>query len=203
MPLRKVATLGVVTGSGGRVVRELRAAVATLLVVGLGAAAHTVGGGTPLQLVPATVLVVVVAPLVWLLLRSRTSLPRMVAAIVVGQVVTHVTLAAMAPSTGGSATAAHVHGAVALSSEGSTALAGVHLTTPMLLAHLAATLVAGVLLTRGEDVLRAVVRWLLAEACAAPVPGTTARVVVDGGLLGLTNRSVRPVGGRGPPLHSC
>ena len=41
-------------------------------------------GGTrdfALRLVPATVLVVVVAPLVWLLLRSRTSLPRMVVAI--------------------------------------------------------------------------------------------------------------------------
>lgn len=184
-------------------VRELRAAVATLLVVGLGAFAHTVAGGAPLQLVPAAVLVVVVGPLVWLLLRSRTSLPRMVVAIAVGQVVTHVTLAAMAPSTGGSATTAHVHGAVALSSEGSAALAGVHLTAPMLVAHLAATLVAGVLLTRGEDVLRAVVRWMLTEAFAAQVPATTARVVVDGGPPVLTDRSVRPVGGRGPPLHSC
>ena len=183
--------------------RQLRAAVATLLVVGLGASAHAVGGGTPLRLVPATVLVVVVAPLVWLLLRSRTSLPRMVVAIAAGQVVTHVTLAAMAPTTGGSATAAHVHGAVALSSAGSTAPAAVHLTGSMLLAHLAATLVAGVLLTRGEDVVRAVVRWLLTEVSAAPVPGTTARAVVDGSPLGLTHRLVRPVGGRGPPLHLC
>ncbi len=198
------ATLGAVTGSGGRAVRQLRAAVATLVVVGLGASAHSVGGGSSLQLVPATVLTLLVAPLVWILLRSRTSLPRMVLAIGSGQVVTHVTLAAMAPATGGTATPAHAHGAVALSAAGPDLPAALHLSGPMLLAHLAATVLAGVLLTRGEDVVRVVARWFCTRIPAAPVLGVTAvPTVVVGRSRGFSGRAVRPVGGRGPPLHTC
>ena len=183
--------------------RRLRAVVATLLVVGLGATAHTLGGGPALQPLPVAVLLVLVAPLVWHVVRARTSVPRMALAVGAGQVVTHVALAAMAPSTGGSAAAAHVHGGVALTSSGQVGPAAAHLSTSMLLAHAVATVVASVLLTRGEDVLRAVVRWLLVELPAAPLSPRPAGTVADTGPRGLVGRAVRPVGGRAPPLHAC
>ena len=182
--------------------RQLRAAVATLVVVGLGASGHVVAGGAALQPVAAAVLVLVVAPPVWLLLRSRTSMPRMVLAIAAGQALTHLALAAMAPSTGGAEVAVHVHGA-GLSSTGSVAPSALHLSSSMLLAHLAATALAAVLLTRGADGLRAVARWLLPAVPATPVPLRTCRTVAEADTRGLTGRAVRPVGGRGPPLHAC
>lgn len=184
-------------------VRQLRAAVATLVVVGIGASAHTIADGATLPPVAVAVLVLLVGPVVWLLLRSRTSMPRMVLAIGAGQALTHLALVAMVPSTGGAEAAAHVHGATALSSTSSTAPFALHLSGSMLLAHVAATALAAVLLTRGEDVLRCVVRWLLPEVPAAPVPLRTCHIVADGDTRGLTGRAVRPVGGRGPPLLAC
>lgn len=196
-------TIGAVSESGGRAVRVLRALVATLVVVGLGSSAHVTAGGA-VQPVPLAMLLVLVGPLVWLLVRSRTSVSRMALAAGAGQVVTHLTLMAMAPATGSSTVGAHVHHAVAVP-EGAPALQqALHLSVPMVLAHLLATVLAAVLLTRGEDAVRAVARWVVAVVRSAGVvpagslllePATTVRR--------LSGRTVRPVGGRAPPLHAC
>ncbi len=196
-------TLGPVNGSGGRATRQLRAAVATLVVVGLGGSAHAMGGGSALRPVPAVVLLLLVGPLVWLVVRSRTSLPRMVLAVGAGQLVTHLALMAMAPSQGGSAVTAHVHGALAATGNGPSLPTALHLTGSMLAAHLVATVLASLLLTLGEDVVRAVVARLVAVLAAAPVLVTLRTVPAVAPVRRVAGRTVRPVGGRAPPLPAC
>ena len=90
-------------------VRLLRAAVATLVVIALGSSAHQAGGGPSLQAIPVLVLAVVVGPLVWVIIRSRASAWRMALATALGQAVTHVLLAGMSSTAGGAAIAPHVH----------------------------------------------------------------------------------------------
>ena len=104
----------------------LRALVATLVVVGFGGWAHQMGGGAPLRLIPAVVLTLLVGPVVCLCVRRRSSVPRMLVATSLGQVVTHVALTGMTPRTGGSAVRLHLHEVAAplplLPTEGSSAL---------------------------------------------------------------------------------
>lgn len=185
--------------------RQLRAAVATLVVVGLGGSAHAMGGGPALRPLPAVVLLLLVGPLVWLTVRTRTSLPRMVLAVGAGQVVTHLALVAMAPSQGGTALGAHghVHGAVAATGNGPSLPAGLHLTGSMLAAHLLATVLAGLLLTLGEDVVRAVVARMFTVLRVPHVLVTLAPLPGVGPVRRLAGRTVRPVGGRAPPLRTC
>ncbi|GAA4404660.1 hypothetical protein GCM10023168_17600 [Fodinibacter luteus] len=184
--------------------RMLRATVATLVVIGLGHSAHTLGGGAGPQPLAVTVLALLVAPLVWAVVRGRATASRMVLAMAAGQLVTHAALVAMAPGSG-TAAAAHLHGDAALvvaapPAGGADLTAALHLTPGMLLAHALATVLAAVLLSHGEDAVRAAVRQLLPDR---PPVGTMvgrrplappARPAV------LTGRAVGPVGGRGPPL---
>lgn len=180
----------------------LRALVATLVVVGLGSSAHAVGGGA-VQPVALAILLVVVAPPVWLVVRSRTSVGRMVLAVGAGQVVTHLTLMGMAPATGSSPAAPHLHHAVAVPEAASALPTALHLGAPMVLAHVVATVLAGVLLTLGEDAVRAVVRRLVTVLRHAPTRAGTGLAPARVAVRRLTGRRVRPVGGRAPPLRAC
>mgnify|MGYP003441062685 FL=1 len=191
-----------VSASTGVQVRMLRALVATLVAVGFGGWAPEMGGGEPLRLIPAVVLTLLVGPVVCLCVRRRSSVPRMLVATSLGQVVAHLALTGMAPRTGGSAVRLHLHEVAAplplLPTEGSSALS---VTGTMLLAHAVATVVASLLLTVGADVVRAVVRRLVVLATlSVPVThGIPARTVTSW-MPVLRGRVVAPLGGRAPPL---
>jgi hypothetical protein len=191
-----------VSASTGVQVRMLRALVATLVAVGFGGWAHEMGGGEPLRLIPAVVLTLLVGPVVCLCVRRRSSVPRMLVATSLGQVVAHLALTGMAPRTGGWAVRLHLHEVAAplplLPTEGSSALS---VTGTMLLAHAVATVVASLLLTVGADVVRAVVRRLVVLATlSVPVThGIPARTVTSW-MPVLRGRVVAPLGGRAPPL---
>ena len=191
------------SGSGGRGVRRLRAVVASLVVVALGASAHGMSGGPALNPISAVVLLVLVGPVVWLVLHARTSVVRMVLAVAAGQVVTHLALVGMAPSPGHALAAHHVHDASAMVALGSTQPLALHITGPMVLAHVLATVVASLLLTVGEDVVRAVVRRLVVVLSAATVPATVRLCRGMAPVRRLPGRLTRPVGGRAPPLRAC
>ena len=202
--LHDAATLGAVIESGAPLVRLLRAVVATLVVIGFGSAAHQVAGGPAPQPIPLVILGVLVGPLVWCIVRSRTSVPRMVLATALGQVSTHVLLAGMSATAGGAASEPHVHGALSTHPVGASMPMTLHLTWSMLVAHAVATVVAAVLLTAGDDAVRATVRRLLAPASAsASAEGPRLVARVDPWVGSLVGRSVRPVGGRAPPLRAC
>lgn len=204
-----MATIERVTGSQERVARMLRATVATLVVIGLGHTAHALGGGSGPQPLAVVVLAALVAPIVWALVRRRATAPRLALAMGAGQLVTHLALVAMAPGQG-STSAPHVHGASALttsdavafaSATGTTVAATLHLTPGMIAAHALATVVAAVVLSRGGDAVRAVVRALLpTHPRTAAVAGIRGLVAPISALLAPTSRAVRPVGGRAPPL---
>lgn len=183
--------------------RMLRAAVATLVVIGLGHTAHTLGGGTGPQPLAVVVLAALVAPVVWAVVRRRTTAARTVLAMAAGQLVAHVALVAMAPVRGAAA-AAHVHGDAALPASTSAGAADLattlHLTPAMVAAHVLATVLAAVVLSHGEDAVRAAVRILLPGRPATVVTGGRRLLAPVPRVAVLTGRAVRPVGGRGPPL---
>lgn len=185
--------------------RLLRAVVATVVVIGLAASAHSLGGGASLTPVAALVLATLVGPLVWALTRTRTSLPRMLTATLAGQVVTHVLLAGMAPAATGTAARAHVHEGVSLASAAEpTAHTALHLGPSMVLAHVVATLVAGLLLTLGADVVGAVLRGVLAVVRTLPaMPRRAVAALVDALVRPRDGRVVGPLGGRAPPPQAC
>ena len=188
-----------VSASTGVQVRMLRALVATLVAVGFGGWAHEMGGGEPLRLIPAVVLTLLVGPVVCLCVRRRSSVPRMLVATSLGQVVAHLALTGMAPRTGGSAVRLHLHEVAAplplLPTEGSSALS---VTGTMLLAHAVATVVASLLLTVGADVV--VRRLVVLATLSVPVThGIPARTVTSW-MPVLRGRVVAPLGGRAPPL---
>jgi hypothetical protein len=201
-PSPRAATLAPVTASAGGVTRILRAAVATLVIIGVGATAHEMGGGAPLRLIPAVVLAVLVGPMVWVCVRRKTTLPRMLSATALGQVVTHLALAGMVPTPGASASGVHLHDAMAPMPLMPPSMApSLSLTSSMLLAHALATLIASVLLTAGVDVIRAVVRHVtvrdrLPRVAVAVPQGAPIHVLVRV----LDGRVVGPIGGRAPPL---
>ena len=217
-PVRGRGYAHLVTGMPQRArdARMLRALIATLVVIGLGHTAHSLGGATGPQPLAVGVLAALVGPLVWALVRRGASATRLGVAMGAGQVLTHLTLVAMAPGRGTS-TAVHVHGASglptsdAVTSAGATVtstgtavtslLAGLHVTPGMLAAHAIATVLAAVLLSRGEDAVRAVVRALLPEPLSLRFAHGIRRLAVEAGALTTpTSRALRPVGGRGPPL---
>lgn len=194
----------------------LRALVATLVVIGLGHTAHSLGGATGPQPLAVGVLSALVGPLVWALVRRGASATRLGVAMGAGQVLTHLTLVAMAPGRGTS-TAAHVHGASGLPTSdavaaagaavtsagaaGTSLLASLHVTPGMLAAHAIATVLAAVLLSRGEDAVRAVVRALLPQPLSIGFAHGIQRLAVEATTLATpTSRALSPMGGRGPPL---
>ena len=97
------------TGRG--VLRATRAALVTLLVVGLAASAHALGGGAAPGLIASGVLALLVGPVAWWCTRRRMTSLRLVMLLGGAQAAVHVALATMAP-VAGTATAAHVHGAL-------------------------------------------------------------------------------------------
>jgi hypothetical protein len=181
----------------------LRAAVATLVVIGLGHSAHTLGGGAGPQPLAVAVLAVLVGPVVWAVVRHRTSAARMAVAMGAGQIVTHLALVSMAPGQG-NAVAAHAHGDSALSAAASAAgadlVSTLHPTPTMLTAHALATALAALVLSHGADAVRAVARGILPArpVTKAPAGWRPSAPMPHVGVL--TGRAVRPVGGRGPPL---
>lgn len=196
-------SLSGVTTSTASTVRGLRATVATAVVVGLGASAHHMGGGADLQPLAAALLVLLVGPLAWTLLRRRTSLLRMLVATEVGQLVTHVALSTMAGSAGGEAVRAHVHGGGALPAATVHASMTTSVSLPMVLAHLVAGLLAALVLTLGPDALRRLVPHLLPAHRDVVVPGTLRSRPAEAPRRRLTGRTVRPLGGRAPPALAC
>lgn len=184
--------------------RGLRAVVATLVIVGLGSVAHTAAGGPVLRPFPAVVLLALVGPLVWLVVSVRTSFPRMMVATSTGQVVAHLALVGMQPSTSGTAVVTgHLHHAVGVPAGTASPPMALHVSGSMLLAHVVATVLASVLLSVGEDVVRAVVALLVAVLRPAGTPATARIRPGEAPGLRLAGRSLRPVGGRAPPLHAC
>ena len=183
--------------------RLLRAVVATLVVIGLGSSAHQAGGGPSPQAIPVLVLAVVVGPLVWVIVRSRASVPRMALATALGQVVTHVLLAGMSPTAGGTATGLHVHETLSPHVAGPSPTMTSHPAWSMLVAHAVATVLAAMILTAGDDVVRAATRRLLTAPTWPTVTVGRLALPVESALGSLAGREMRPVGGRAPPLHAC
>lgn len=192
------------TASGGRDVRLLRAVVATVVVIGLGGSAHSMGGGVGLTPVAALVVAAVVGPLVWTITRTRTTVPRMLVATAAGQVVTHLMLVAMAPSSTGTATAVHAHDSLPLATAAGPMPMDLHLSASMVLAHALATLLAGLLLTLGADVARRALRGLAAPVTMVRLAAPRRPRVLVGVLpQPLDGRVVGPLGGRAPPSQAC
>ena len=151
--------------------RTVRAVAATVLFVGFGAAAHRLGVGLPVQAIPKVIVAVLVAPMVWLLLPAAVSVPRAFLAACIGQAVLHWALVGMEPSSGGSATLAHLHPDLPSGLVNATGHAsGSPTSLSLLQAHAAAVVLTCVVLVVADDVLRAVLR-LDPGPLTAPQPG--------------------------------
>lgn len=187
------------TGRGA--LRVARAAVATLLVLGLGTSAHTLGGGAAPGLMASVVLALLVGPVAWWCTRRRLDAPRLLALLGGAQAAVHLTLSAMAPVTG-TAVAGHVHGGLppGLAADASVAGHGHLPGGSMLLAHLAATVLAALLLARAEGVLWQVVSLLLPRLPTRVRVPAQVRTAVAPVLAVLAGRTPRPLGGRAPPV---
>ena len=139
--------------------RSLRAIAATLVFIEFGAAAHRLGVGVPVQAIPKVVVAVLVAPTVWLLLRSSVSLPRALLAASSAQVIVHLALLGMEPSSGGSAAPTHLHESFrVVPIDGTGPVAGPPPSVPLIQAHVASVLLTCLILLVADDVLRAVMR---------------------------------------------
>ncbi len=188
------------TGRG--LLRASRAALATLLVLGLAVSAHTLGGGTPPGLMASVVLALLVAPVAWWCARRRLGPVRLVALLGGAQVAVHLALSAMAPVSGG-ASPVHVHGGLP-PDLGPASDAAVHAQhTPgasMLLAHVVATVLTALVLARAEDVLWRVVTLLLPRPLGRPGIPVEVRTAAAPAVVVLSGRAPRPLGGRAPPV---
>jgi len=184
-------------------VRASRAALATLLVLGLAASAHTLGGGAPPGTLAGVVLALLVGPIAWWCTRRELGVLGLTGLLAGAQVLVHAGLSAMAPAAG-TASAAHVHAALPAGLAGGPGTAAAQPShgpgTTMLLWHVVATVVTALLLARAEDVLWRVVRLLLPPVAASRSLPATARAVVAPVVVLRSGRSLRPVGGRAPPL---
>lgn len=187
------------TGRG--LLRVSRAALATLLVLGLASSAHTLGGGHAPGPLAGTVLALVVGPLAWWCTRRRLSAVRLLALLGGAQVLVHAALTAMAPGTG-TGSALHVHGGLPAGLGGSAgALEAGHAAGPgMLLAHVVATVVTALLLARAEEVLWRVVLRLLPRRARTPRVPARVRTAPRPEVVVLGGRPLRPLGGRAPPV---
>ncbi len=187
-------------------VRLLRAALATMVVIGLASGAHALGGGsapTPLAL---AVLGTALAPALWWVSAGELTTSRLIALLAGTQVVVHGALMAMAPGHGTSS-AAPMHGGASLGSSGDpmatahlTPMAMAHLTPMMLALHAAATVATAVVLSRAERVLWWVVSLVRPRLGRRFVGVVGSRVAPERPLLLLPFRRTRPLGGRAPPL---
>lgn len=187
-----------VVDAGGGVLRLLRAALTTLVVLGLASGAHTVGGGSAPTVPALAVLTIVLGPALWWASSRELTPLRMTAMLGGSQVLVHAALMAMAP-VHGSAPAVHVHGNVLLPSLDQPMVMG-HLTPSMLAVHAAATALTAVVLARAERILWWVVSTVLPRrrSLFRAVPAGRVAPVPVRPLLPF--RGTRPLGGRAPPL---
>ncbi len=188
------------TGRG--LLRASRAALTTLLVLGLASSAHAVGGGGSPGLMALLVLALLVGPVAWWCTRRRLGAVRLVALLGGAQVAVHLSLSAMAPVTG-SASAVHVHGGLPAGlGPAAGAAADAHPTAgaSMLLAHVAATVLTAVVLARAEGLLWRVVTLLVPSAVGRVRVPATVRTTATPVVVVLSGRAPRPLGGRAPPV---
>lgn len=182
--------------------RASRASLQALLVLGLAASAHTLGGGTAPGPVSLGVLGLLLAPVAWWASGRQLRAGRLLALLGGAQALVHAALTAMSPGVG-DGLARHVHGGLPTALGASPAVADhVHpaLGPSMLLAHGAATVLAALLLAHAESVLWRALARLLPRVPAAVRVRACAPVLPEPAPLRLTGRSVRPLGGRAPPL---
>ncbi len=189
-----------VVDAGAGMVRVLRAALATMVVVGLASGAHTLGGGSAPAPLALAVLAAALAPALWWVTARELTTSRMTGLLGGTQVLVHAALMAMGPGHG-SAAAAHVHGAHGLPPAGEP-MAMTQLTPAMLALHAAATVATAVVLSRAERVL-----WWVVSLVRPPLGqrfhGVAGGPVAAGRvLLPLPFRRTRPLGGRAPPLFA-
>lgn len=175
----------------------LRAALTTLVVLGLASAAHTMGGGSAPTPLAVAVLGIMIAPAVWWVSSRELTPGRMAAVLGASQVLVHGALVAMAPGQG-SAAAVHVHGGSALPTLDQPMVMA-HLTPSMLAMHAVATGVTAVVLARGERALWWVLSRLLPEVRAPYGPNPGCRVLPAAAMAPAVFRSTVPLGGRAPP----
>lgn len=190
--------------AGSGLVRGLRAAVVSTLVVLLAVTAHATGGGHTSP-VATVLLLLVIAPVSWIAVGRRLHARTLMALLGGAQLLVHVAMVALTASSPGGGVARQGHGAhsAGLVLGGSMPMPGHAAMRPqMLLAHLAITVVTALLLAHGERLLWQVVSRLMPvvarvhvpAACGTPLPAAPgprlhARLVV------LTTPT------RGPPLR--
>ncbi len=187
-----------------RQVRAVRGAIGALVAVLLGAAAHTIGGGEA----PSPAVVAAVALLAWpfavLLAGRRLAGWRIVATVMVTQLLLHVAFTLVGHGTAAVASPAGHHGAVSLALLSGTTVAP---DAPMTAMHVAAAVSTVFVLYAGERMLRALARGIRLvfariDAVVAPlanrVPSaTTTPVAAPSSFLPLSSLSRR-----GPPVFA-
>lgn len=182
--------------------RASRASLQALLVLGLSASAHTLGGGSAPGPVALAVLGLLLAPVAWWASRRKLAAGRLLVLLGGAQLLVHVALSSMAPGAGHGA-AQHVHGALPPAiGAAATSVSHLHpaMGLSMLLAHAAATVIAALLLAHAESVLWRAVALLSPRLPADAPVRPCARVHPEPAPLHLTGRTVRPLGGRAPPV---
>ncbi len=138
--------------------RTLRSGLTVLVVLGLATSAHVLGGGQAPGAVGLGVIGLALAGPVWWAAGRRLGTGPLAALLGAAQVFVHLSLMAMAPTSGGSATV-HVHGGLppgmATGLPDAAAPMAMHhgLGGTMLLAHTVATVVTALVLARGEAAL--------------------------------------------------
>jgi hypothetical protein len=195
--------------------RLLRALGLLATVTGLVLGAHMAGGGAVAP-VPAAAVAALLWPGALLAARRRVRLALLLPGLAAGQVAGHALLALLGASTAAAPTsvtvaclehAGHLHPAAAacLAADGYApvahhAMGSVLPSGSMLVTHLIATVVAAVLVTRGEAII-----WRLVDLVAPRRPRivgpATVRAVVRGAVrAAIASPSVPSPTGRAPPV---
>ncbi|KDA04839.1 hypothetical protein DC31_04810 [Microbacterium sp. CH12i] len=188
-----------------RQLRLLRGATASSVATIIAAVSHTIGGGTPPHPLLVIALSVFLAPISTLLVGRTPGLAKLSTAVLVSQVVFHVLFVALgATLTPGVAVSGHQHvltlptvAATLPAASGDAAMAG---------AHFFAGILTVAMLWRGEQLLRAIARWVRAVLRVRmpqlpadwPIPaslGETTHIFVSTIRVG-------DISLRGPPLLS-
>lgn len=173
----------------------------------IAAVSHTVGGGSSPHPLLVLALSVFLTPIAALLVGRTPRIARLAAAVLLSQSVFHVLFhllgAALGPVSGASV---HQHHAMTLHPAPGPALLSAAPDAPMLAAHVVAAVLTTALLWRGEQLLRAIGRWVRASLQAG-MPGRLhppARpllpVVADRVVVSVLR--VGDVSRRGPPALS-
>ncbi len=197
--------------------RAARALVVTGLLVALTTAAHTLGGAR-VSAAAVLVLTLLLLPTAGYAVGRRLGTGALLLLLGAGQGVGHVLLTAMTPSAHGSAErlpghlAAHDtvdvalvgapmvnHTALGHASTGH-AMAGGTGGTAMLLTHILATVLLGVLLAKGETALWAVLAWLLPPGAAPARCGHPRLILAVPPRTGRGRLFITSAVARGPPV---